>query len=124
MINILRTQQIDKIIVLSEEHTEWHNAILAGYGIYRYRSLLKFGKTVDGIAYTCIKLEWYDAKTFERLPVSFYYDMAGVDPEIIDKIYNNHDWSLFKNFKDEYIELFKNCLDTMLNRSALRVMHE
>ena len=122
IIDISKTHHIDKIILLSEEHYEWHNAILAGYGIYRYKSLLNFGKTVDGIAYACIKLEWYDSQTFESKPISFYYDMAGVGPEIIDKIYNHRDWSIFRNFKDEYTELFKNCLDIMIKKSALNKM--
>ena len=122
IIDISKTYNIDKILVLSEEYTDWYNARLGGYGICRYKSLFNFGKTVDGIVYTCLKLEWYDARTLKRKPVSFYLNVAGMGPEIIDRIYGDRDWSIFKNFKDGYVELFKDCLDIMIKKSALNNM--
>jgi hypothetical protein len=122
IIKISEARDIDKILVLSEGYTDWSNAIIGGYGICRYKSLFKFGKTVTGIAYTCMELKWYDARTMRGKSVSFYLDVASVRPERIDRIYSDRDWSLFRYYKDQYVELLQNCLDIMLKKSALDIM--
>jgi hypothetical protein len=119
IIDFSEKNHIDKIIVLSENRTEWHNAMLAGYGMYRYTSLLNIGKSVGGIGYICIEMNWYDAKTMKKSTISSTYNTFGVPPEIIDNIYANGNWSLFRSLREDYLEMFKSKIDAMIARSGL-----
>lgn len=110
-------KNIDTVIIISEDRSEYGNVPVIGYGITRAKSILGT-KTVAGLGFTCINMTMYDAKTMNKITSTLNYDVFAAPPELTDALYDPVDWKFFLSQEDLYKELFKSNIDAIIKVSG------
>lgn len=55
----------------------------------------------------------------EDMRIALNYKVAAVQSNMTNDIYEKGDWAFFRSLRDEYLEMFKANIDTMIDRSGL-----